>query len=78
MNELRLIAGQFYKARNGSIWCCIRVGVPDKKRPAICVRVEDAPLSCTAARFFENGRRNEKEEDTHDLLENVPRPLFQR
>ena len=66
-----LVPGGFYKARNGSIWCCLKVNIPDKKRNALCVRVEDTPLQCTAARFFSNGNREEDGGDKHDLLEKI-------
>jgi hypothetical protein len=77
MPELHLIPGHFYLDRHGRTWCCLRNNLEDKKRPAICVRVADAPLSCTAARYFLNGRRDDKE-DPSDLVESVPYQLMDK
>ena len=69
LNNKALTPGKFYKAKDGSVWCCFRVWSTDSEyAQADCVQIRTSQIEC----FFLDGRYDREGLHKLNLIQEVP------
>jgi hypothetical protein len=64
-STIMLVAGKFYKSRDGELWCCFKVDMEAGKHcQARCIRIDDERVEY----FYLDGRYDESGKREHTLV----------